>query len=78
MLVAVLGLGVLGAALATILSQGVSAVLVLVSLTRAETVYLSLIHISGLCPVEGKRQQLIAVWRSIHCLKTEFFCKGLV
>ena len=38
-LVAVLGMGVLGAALATILSQGVSAVLVLVSLTRAETVY---------------------------------------
>ena len=38
-LVAVLGMGVLGAALATIFSQGVSAVLVLVSLTRAETVY---------------------------------------
>lgn len=38
-LVAVLGMGVLGAALATIFSRGVSAVLVLVSLTRAETVY---------------------------------------
>ena len=38
-LVAVLGMGVLGAALATSLSQGVSALLVLVSLTRAETVY---------------------------------------
>ena len=38
-LVAVRGMGVLGAALATIFSQGVSAVLVLVSLTRAETVY---------------------------------------
>ena len=35
-LVAVLGMGVLGAALATIFSQGVSAVLVLVSLTRAD------------------------------------------
>lgn len=33
---------------------------------------------SGALSVEGKRQQLIAVWRSIHCLKTEFFCKGLV